>query len=130
LSADCFPNNCFAEKYEQYRPLLSHPCRHSSTPTGDTNGNRPYSRTLGCPRGKFDDSSVHRDLFAYVDEPIANPHNLSRKDCQRGNDDMEGIQKMNAAYPPALFHFTCYSTVTDLARLRGWSTSLPLQTAI
>jgi hypothetical protein len=24
----------------------------------------------------------------------------------------------------------CYSTVTDLARLRGWSTSVPMKTAV
>ncbi len=35
------------------------------------------------------------------------------------------ISSLHAGVKPAM----CYSTVTDLARLRGWSTSVPLSRA-
>ncbi|PVZ14047.1 hypothetical protein C7382_10291 [Porphyromonas loveana] len=42
---------------------------------------------------------------------------MQKQICQEENTEM-------------MFHVVNYSTVTDLAKLRGWSTSNPLQTAI
>ena len=40
------------------------------------------------------------------------------------------LQKVMPVRKIRYFYVCVYSTVTDLARLRGWSTSFPLHTAI
>ena len=48
--------------------------------------------------------------------------------AERGNDHSRDV-KRGCRNSPSRYASQAYSTVTDFARLRGWSTSVPLSTA-